>query len=263
MPAVSQNGGTTINLYLDEVGALKKLPLNSRGGALAAACGYVDVPFYGDLFVGRVQGKQNQDFRIAEMASDAAWITGAVAANLEHSQAMSKFNAEMGGMGGMQAVDTEAGPTRTEDDGTKGYSWEQTEEDLDVEISLPPGLTTKHLTVKILPRKIAVSWPAVGVAKEGEFALNLFGNFTPSMRLCRCKISESPILIETFPFSTSTLSLLTACLGLAGLAADGIRPDESTWTMDGPCKIILSMEKASEGNWPILVEEETDGGLSL
>ena len=39
-----------------------------------------------------------------------------------------------------------------------------------------PGLTAKHLTVKILPRKIAVSWPAVGVAKEGEMALSLFGN---------------------------------------------------------------------------------------
>ena len=175
----SQNGNTTINLYLDEVGALKKLPLNKRGGALAASCGYVDVPFYGDLYIGRLQGKQNQDFRVAEMASDATWMNGVVETNLEHSQAMSKFNADMGGVGGMHAVDTEAGPTRTEDDGTKGYSWEQTEEDLDVEISLPPGLTKQHLTVKILPRKISVSWPAVGVAKEGEVALSLFGTVCP------------------------------------------------------------------------------------
>ena len=212
---MSQNGGTTINLYLDEVGALKKLPLNSRGGALAAACGYVDVPFYGDLFVGRVQGKQNRDFHIAEMASDAAWITGAVAANLEHSQAMSKFNAEMGGMGGMHAVDTEAGPTRTEDDGTKGYSWEQTEEDLDVEISLPPGLNTKHLTVKILPRKISVSWPAIGVAKEGEVALNLFGKFTSSRRSCRCEISGTALLSFSVQCSRSVVDYLLrgSCLG--------------------------------------------------
>ena len=48
------------------------------------------------------------------MASDAAWIGGAVAANLEHSHAMSKFNAEMGGSMGMAAIDTEAGPQRTE-----------------------------------------------------------------------------------------------------------------------------------------------------
>jgi hypothetical protein len=171
------NGQEAINLYLDEVGALKKLSLNSRGCALAATCGFVDVPLYGDLYIGRVQGRVNQDFRISEMASDASWMSGAVAANLEHSQAMSKFNEDMGGAGGMTAVDTEnAGPMRTEDDGTKGYSWEQNEEDLDVEVTLPPGLTAKHLTVKILPRKIAVSWPAVGVAKEGEMALSLFGN---------------------------------------------------------------------------------------
>ena len=54
----------------------------------------------------------------------------AVAANLEHSQQMSAFNAQMesSGGGGMMQVNTEEGPTRTEDDGTKGYSWEQSDE---------------------------------------------------------------------------------------------------------------------------------------
>ena len=44
---------------------------------------------------------------------------------------MSAFNAQMessGGGGGMMQVNTEEGPTRTEDDGTKGYSWEQSDE---------------------------------------------------------------------------------------------------------------------------------------
>ena len=43
---------------------------------------------------------------------------------------MSAFNAQMesSGGGGMMQVNTEEGPTRTEDDGTKGYSWEQSDE---------------------------------------------------------------------------------------------------------------------------------------
>ena len=156
-----QNGFTAVNLYLDEIGALKKLPTNSRGAALAAACGFVDVPFYGDLYIGRVQSRQNLDFSLTEMDSGAAWMKGvraqpdtngpvllgttrapcltsrplccsrqAVASNLEHSQQMSAFNAQMesSGGGGMMQVNTEEGPTRTEDDGTKGYSWEQSDE---------------------------------------------------------------------------------------------------------------------------------------
>ena len=117
------------------------------------------MPFYGDLYIGRVQGRQNLDFSLTEMDSGAAWMKGvraqpdtngpgllgaaradragllfvcwqAVAANLEHSQQMSAFNAQMesSGGGGMMQVNTEEGPTRTEDDGTKGYSWEQSDE---------------------------------------------------------------------------------------------------------------------------------------
>ena len=71
-----QNGFTAVNLYLDEIGALKKLPTNSRGAALAAACGFVDVPFYGDLYIGRVQSRQNLDFSLTEMDSGAAWMKG-------------------------------------------------------------------------------------------------------------------------------------------------------------------------------------------
>ena len=37
-----------------------------------------------------------------------------------------------------------------------------------MEVTLPPGLTKKHLKVQILPRSIEVSWPEVGVAKAGQ-----------------------------------------------------------------------------------------------
>jgi hypothetical protein len=47
-----QNDYVGVSLYLDEVGALKNLPRNERGCALADACGLVDVVLYGELFVG-------------------------------------------------------------------------------------------------------------------------------------------------------------------------------------------------------------------
>ena len=61
----------TVYLYLDEVGALKQLPRNSRAAALAARCGFGDVPFHGDMFIGRVRSsgdrRWNVDFGVEEL----------------------------------------------------------------------------------------------------------------------------------------------------------------------------------------------------
>ena len=46
----------TFPRYLDEVGALKKLPLNTRASRLAAQCGFGDVPFFGNMYVWAVRG---------------------------------------------------------------------------------------------------------------------------------------------------------------------------------------------------------------
>jgi hypothetical protein len=44
-----------VNIYLDEAGMLKKLPLNARASELALKCGFNPPPtFYGDVYVGRV-----------------------------------------------------------------------------------------------------------------------------------------------------------------------------------------------------------------
>ena len=52
---VSSNKYTSVNIYLDEVGMLKRLPLNSRASEFAAMAGYNPPPtFYGDVFIGRV-----------------------------------------------------------------------------------------------------------------------------------------------------------------------------------------------------------------
>ena len=50
-----QNGWIGVKLYIDEVGALKKLPRNARAEALAEATGQIGVSIFGDAYVGRVK----------------------------------------------------------------------------------------------------------------------------------------------------------------------------------------------------------------
>ncbi len=49
------NNFRSVNIYLDEIGMLKRLPLNKRAGDMAFRAGFNPSPkFYGDVFVGRV-----------------------------------------------------------------------------------------------------------------------------------------------------------------------------------------------------------------
>ena len=80
----------TVNMYLDEVGALKRLSPNKRASNLAARCGYGEgVPFCGDLYVGRLchsLGPEplNVDFKMEDMFPQAGWIKSAAIENLAH-----------------------------------------------------------------------------------------------------------------------------------------------------------------------------------
>ena len=54
--SVPSNQFTSINIYLDEVGMLKRLPINKRIGQYASLAGFHPPPtFYGDVFIGRVK----------------------------------------------------------------------------------------------------------------------------------------------------------------------------------------------------------------
>jgi hypothetical protein len=50
------NKFTSVNIYLDEVGLLKRLPLNKRAGEIALKAGFNPAPkFYGDVYIGRLK----------------------------------------------------------------------------------------------------------------------------------------------------------------------------------------------------------------
>lgn len=54
--ALPDNHFTGVNIYLDEVGMLKRLSLNTRASDYALRCGFNPPPqFYGDVYMGRIK----------------------------------------------------------------------------------------------------------------------------------------------------------------------------------------------------------------
>jgi hypothetical protein len=61
---VPSNKFIGINMYLDEIGMLKRLPLNRRAGALAKQAGFDPEPlFYGDVFIGRLSVRLHHEIK--------------------------------------------------------------------------------------------------------------------------------------------------------------------------------------------------------
>ena len=143
--SLAQQGGSTesfrlsdtVYMYLDEVGALKRLPPNSRASAMASRCGYGDgVTFCGDMFVGRMSvansGGRNADFTLVDMAPDAEWAKSSALENL-------KRQSEQDRPGGMSAEEL-----ATQGGEGDGYTWTQDSSDLEVTVPLPEGTRGKE-----------------------------------------------------------------------------------------------------------------------
>lgn len=131
----AKNGWETVKLYIDEVGALRKLPRNPRAEALAEAVGQA-VSIYGDAYVGRcrLHGKyrereENVDFGAAELASNAAWVLR------ERGQRASRPDIEDLEAQKAQAAQSKAEPPMASGADELGrYTWTQTAEDLEVRV---------------------------------------------------------------------------------------------------------------------------------
>ncbi|OQR98495.1 hypothetical protein ACHHYP_08618 [Achlya hypogyna] len=66
-----------VNLYVDDKGTAKNLPINMRASAIAQACGRM-LEVRGDAFIGRVFDNDDafvrMDFKLSEINADAEWI---------------------------------------------------------------------------------------------------------------------------------------------------------------------------------------------
>jgi hypothetical protein len=176
-----------VNLYLDAVGALKQLPPNPRASRLAARCGFGEVPFFGDMFIGRLHGGggggppgSNADFTLADMigfdgATPPAWLGRAAQENLER-QRREGGAGRAAAAGGMTADELAAR-------GGEGYTWSQTQEDVEVVVPLPEGMRAKRCKVVFGVRRLKVVVPAAGAEAEAapyELLIDpLFGKIAP------------------------------------------------------------------------------------
>jgi hypothetical protein len=156
------NDYTGVYIYLDEVGMLKKLPLNSRAQSLAGACGFNPPPaFYGDVFVGRVKTRptmSNSDFSTesGDTSGGSEWIKRAISENLAWQQALNQATGKSG----------ELQPSNKGSDGftevaeSGAYSWKQEDDSVELVIKLPDGLMSnkKYVSAKFMNQSIVVSY---------------------------------------------------------------------------------------------------------
>lgn len=172
-PADDANGHKAVRFYIDEVGALRGRPRNSRAEALAAAVGLGGVAIHGDAYVGRCgfvglagRGEANVDFPLSDMAHDAPWVGLAQRSHSQRAQEANLGDDEHLAAGG---------------DGEGGlYRWSQTEEEVEVRIlkGIPEGKAAK--------KRVAVSYgkggDALRVSVDGSVAFaveKLFARVSP------------------------------------------------------------------------------------
>jgi len=172
--ATTSNNMVAINLYLDEVGMLKRLKLNTRASEFAKQAGYNPPPtFYGNVFLGRVQKFRGQynvmehlNFELGKDTSpDAEWLKQAATDNLEKQLQMNQI---MGVSSQQPNVDGSDGVVKEE----VGCSWTQTEEELELVVPLPSAdAKSKDVQVKFKPQSVVVTF---GGQKELLLDLELF-----------------------------------------------------------------------------------------
>jgi hypothetical protein len=174
-----------VNIYLDEAGQLKRLPPNTRASAIASLCGYKDVAFAGDVFLGRIKVSSmgivsNIDFRLNEISSDALWIKGVEAQNYAFGVRTNQV-----------AMDTDLVTKSGGEDKEKGYTWDEDDSTIDISITKPSQISTaRDLAVKFSSRLVKLS------SKDGGWVLELKLKDSVSVDDCTWTLSSSHIEVS-------------------------------------------------------------------
>eukprot|EP00668_Euglena_longa_P001246 GGOE01001475.1.p1 GENE.GGOE01001475.1~~GGOE01001475.1.p1 ORF type:complete len:292 (+),score=50.88 GGOE01001475.1:16-891(+) len=146
-----------VYLYMDEVGALKKLPINQRAVQLASTCGFDKCSFHGDVYVGRVRKDpapaQNVDFLVQDLNSSSEWLKRAAAENIEYNMELSRLKAAMEEKG-LKADDKEGNLQGSDRQG--GYSWLQSDDQVEVVIDIPSEVVKGDIRVKFSTSLVSV-----------------------------------------------------------------------------------------------------------
>lgn len=174
----SSNDWKGVNMYLDEAGQLKGLPLNSRASALAGFCGFDNIQLLGNIFVGKISRSKaspklrHLEFSIGEIDSSCAWVKNAHRDNYRDGLATGRVDMEPDSRGNAALMGRELDSK----DSSTPYKWSQTEENVDVSFNLvsigAAGATKKDITVGISSTglTIALKGPASRMLVEIKFA---------------------------------------------------------------------------------------------
>jgi hypothetical protein len=161
------NQYTGVYIYLDEIGLLKKLAPNSRASAIAACCGYeATTKFYGDIFIGRVRTQptlKNVDF-VPGVDTDggAEWMRRAVSENLAWQQTANEISRRKG-----------VAPMGTDGNAAKETNFSWTQDDDEVEISVPFDSPVDKNSIKVVFRNKSV---LVRYNNEEYVVIDLYGS---------------------------------------------------------------------------------------
>lgn len=84
IPATPKSNYVGVGMYVDDKGQSKKSPYNTRASQVCTACG-IPTDILGDAFLARTwddqEGFERQEFKIADLSSDAPWVKEAARLN--------------------------------------------------------------------------------------------------------------------------------------------------------------------------------------
>ena len=215
----STNRHEGVYIYLDEVGLLKKLPINKRASQLAYRCGYNPAPnFYGDVFVGRVKSVphlHNVNITSEDVIDTTKeWLVRAPQENTAWQQTLNDITGR-------------DGQTQPDHAGTEGkavvvdatndecsYSWTQNDEEVEITISMKDLIIYAAATNMIEKKLIKVVFQPQQIIVKYNNGVPIFNHRLYSR-----------------------------------LDVDGC-----TWTLDKNGGLIITVQKANEGEtWPRLL----------
>ena len=178
------NSSLGVNIYLDEAGQLKGLPPNRRASGLAGLCGFKNVPFVGDVFVGRVRvtndGIRNVDFFLKEMSSDAAWLKGVEGENYSFGVSTNQVS-----------MNDETDSIVRGEDKELGYTWQEDIATIDISVRKPPTVSSaKDIEVKFHSKAVSLS------LKDKSWTLNLKLKHAISSNECTWTVNASHIEVS-------------------------------------------------------------------
>jgi hypothetical protein len=158
----STNSYCGVYIYMDELGMLKKLPLNKRVSSIAEACGYHSPPpnFYGDVFIGRVQTKPsmtNVGFKLEEDTDRSSeWIQRAPYENLAWQQAVQDIQTNTKS----KNKSDNSKDSNPSSGGGPSFSWTQDDDEIEIRVTFQdtPTLDKSKLRVAFQSRSFSINY---------------------------------------------------------------------------------------------------------